>query len=130
MEDRQIYNKVGHTQVCEDHQEQWRTFRGRYANTSLLGVQWILRRAQEERQEWLPRAAGAEELEHDNLEEQEVEEVSGTKYNNYFSAPRFYCVETICVPCGVVIAWCKFAKAEGVAKILRFLEDVYEDPNS
>ncbi|KAF9488994.1 hypothetical protein BDN71DRAFT_1377636, partial [Pleurotus eryngii] len=69
-------------------------------------------------------------LEHDNLEEQEVEEVSGTKYNNYFSAPRFYCVETICAPCGVVIAWCKFAKAEGVAKILRFLEDVYENPNS
>ncbi|KAF9496222.1 hypothetical protein BDN71DRAFT_1482258 [Pleurotus eryngii] len=62
--------------------------------------------------------------------EQEVEEVSGTKYNNYFSAPRFYFVETICAPCGVVIAWCKFAKAEGVAKILRFLEDVYEDPDS
>lgn len=123
-------NKVGRTQACEDHQEQWRTFRGRYANTSLLGVQRILRRTQEERQEWLPRAAGAEELEHDNLEEQEVEEVSGTKYNNYFSAPRFYCVETICAPCGVVIAWRKFAKAEGVAKILRFLEDVYEDPNS
>ncbi|KAF9490625.1 hypothetical protein BDN71DRAFT_1522055 [Pleurotus eryngii] len=92
-------NKVGHTQACEDHQEQWRTFRGRYANTSLLGVQRILRRAQEERQEWLPHAAGAEELEHDNLEEQEVEER-------------------------------KFAKAEGVAKILCFLEDVYEDPNS
>lgn len=123
-------NKVGRTQACEDHQEQWRTFRGCYANTSLLGVQQILRRTQEERQEWLPRAAGAEELEHDNLEEQEVEEVSGTKYNNYFSAPRFYCVETICAPCGVVIAWRKFAKAEGVAKILRFLEDVYEDPNS
>ncbi|KAF9489598.1 hypothetical protein BDN71DRAFT_1401336 [Pleurotus eryngii] len=123
-------NKVGHTQACEDHQEQWRTFCRHYANTSLLGVQQMLRRAQEERQDWLPRTAGAEELEHDNLEEQEVEEVSGTKYNNYFSAPRFYCVETICAPCGVVIAWRKFAKAEGVAKILRFLEDVYENPNS
>ncbi|KAF9496952.1 hypothetical protein BDN71DRAFT_1482021 [Pleurotus eryngii] len=82
----------------------------------------------EERQDWLPRTAGAEELEHDNLEEQEVEEVSGTKYNNYFSAPRFYCVETICAPCGVVIAWRKFAKAEGVAKILRFLEDTWCNP--
>ncbi|KAJ8690195.1 hypothetical protein PTI98_011647 [Pleurotus ostreatus] len=122
--------KVGDTKACQDHQGQWATFCRQYANTSLLGVQRILRRAQEERQEWLPRAAGAEELEHDNLEEQEVEEVSGTKYNNYFSAPRFYCVETICAPCGVVIAWCKFAKAEGVAKILRFLEDVYPDPAS
>ncbi|KAF9493240.1 hypothetical protein BDN71DRAFT_1508809 [Pleurotus eryngii] len=90
----------------------------------------MLRRAQEERQDWLPHTAGTEELEHDNLKEQEVEEVSGTKYNNYFSASRFYCVETICAPCGVVIAWCKFAKAEGVAKILCFLEDVYEDPDS
>ncbi|KAF9492756.1 hypothetical protein BDN71DRAFT_1483711 [Pleurotus eryngii] len=106
--------KVGRTQACEDHQEQWRTFRGCYANTSLLGVQQILRRAQEERQDWLPHAAEAEELEHGNLQEQKVEEVSGTK---------FYCVETICPPCGVVIAWHKFAKAEGVAKILHFLED-------
>ena len=123
-------NKVGLTQACEDHQEQWRTFRGRYANTSLLGVQRMLRRAQEERQEWLPVGGGAEVPEHDNLAEQEAEEVSGSKYNNYFSAPRFYCVETICAPCGVVIAWRKFAKAEGVAKILRLLEDVYPDPAS
>ncbi|KAF9488179.1 hypothetical protein BDN71DRAFT_1403668, partial [Pleurotus eryngii] len=49
---------------------------------------------------------------------------------NYFSAPRYYCVETICAPCGVVLAWRKFAKAEGVAKILKFLEDVYPDSAS
>ncbi|KAF9488070.1 hypothetical protein BDN71DRAFT_1485159 [Pleurotus eryngii] len=103
--------KVAGTQACVDHQEQWRMYQAHYANSSLL---------EEERQDWLPHAAGAEE----------VEQVSGTKYNNYFSAPRFYCVETICTPCGVVIAWRKFAKAEGVAKILQFLEDVYEDPNS
>ncbi|KAF9495335.1 hypothetical protein BDN71DRAFT_1558791 [Pleurotus eryngii] len=90
----------------------------------------MLRRAQKERQEWLPAGQGAEAPDHDNLEEQEVEEVSCTKYNNYFSAPRFYCVETICAPCGVVIAWHKFAKAEGVAKILQFLEDIYADPSS
>ncbi|KAF9492242.1 hypothetical protein BDN71DRAFT_1509604 [Pleurotus eryngii] len=87
-------------------------------------------KVKEERQEWLPHAAEAEELEHDNLKEQEVEEVSGTKYHNYFSASRYYCVETICAPCSVVLAWCKFAKSEGVAKILQFLEDVYPDPVS
>ncbi|KAJ8695595.1 hypothetical protein PTI98_008185 [Pleurotus ostreatus] len=123
-------NKVGLTQACEDHQEQWRTFRGRYANSSLLGVQRMLRRAQEERQEWLPVGGRAEAPEHDDLAEQEAEQVSGSKYNNYFSAPRFYCVETICAPCGVVIAWRKFAKSEGVAKILQLLEDVYPDPAS
>ncbi|KAF9492910.1 hypothetical protein BDN71DRAFT_1591371 [Pleurotus eryngii] len=114
-------NKVGRTQACEDHQEQWRTFHGRYANTSLLGVQQILRRAQEERQEWIPHAAGAEELEHDNLEEQEVEQVSGTKYNNYFSAPRFYCVETICAPCGVVIAWRNYIAIDKGCALLKHI---------
>ncbi|KAF9493473.1 hypothetical protein BDN71DRAFT_1483465 [Pleurotus eryngii] len=99
------------------------TFCRRYANTSLLEVQQMLRRAQEERQEWLPAGGEVEAVEHDNLEEQEVEEVSGTKYQNYFSAPRYYCVETICASCG-------FAKAEGVAKILKFLEDVYPDSAS
>ncbi|KDQ32163.1 hypothetical protein PLEOSDRAFT_1074495 [Pleurotus ostreatus PC15] len=122
--------KVAGTQACVNHQEQWRVYRARYANSSLLGVQRMLRRAQEERQEWLPVGGGAELPEHDDLAEQEVEQVNGSKYNNYFSAPRFYCVETICAPCGVVLAWRKFAKSEGVAKILWFLEDVYPDPAS
>ena len=38
---------------------------------------------------------------------------------------RFYCVETICAPCGVVIAWAKFAKAESPTNILHFLQTVY-----
>jgi hypothetical protein len=44
---------------------------------------------------------------------------------NYFVAPRFYCVETICAPCGVVIAWAKFAKSESPTNILAFLEKIY-----
>lgn len=38
---------------------------------------------------------------------------------------QFYCVETICAPCGVVIAWAKFAYAEGPSNIMQFLETVY-----
>ncbi|KAF8986787.1 hypothetical protein BDQ17DRAFT_1217781, partial [Cyathus striatus] len=49
--------------------------------------------------------------------------------DNYFVAPRFYCVETICAPCGVVIAWAKFVKAEGESQIIDFLEFVYPTPN-
>ncbi|KAF8983373.1 hypothetical protein BDQ17DRAFT_1393941 [Cyathus striatus] len=30
---------------------------------------------------------------------------------HYFSASRYYCVETICAPCGAVIAWTKFVKS-------------------
>ena len=42
--------------------------------------------------------------------------------------PCFYCVETICAPCGVVIAWTKFAKAESPTNILHFLATVYPTP--
>ena len=31
---------------------------------------------------------------------------------DYFTPGHFYCVETICAPCGAVIAWAKFDKAE------------------
>ena len=31
---------------------------------------------------------------------------------NYFSAKQFYCVATVCAPCGVIIAWTKFDKSE------------------
>ena len=43
---------------------------------------------------------------------------------------RFYCVETICAPCGVVIAWEKFAYAEGPSNIMQFLERVYPTEES
>jgi hypothetical protein len=44
---------------------------------------------------------------------------------NYFTPSRFYCVETICAPCGAVIAWTKFANAESPTNILGSLEAVY-----
>ncbi|KAF8876467.1 hypothetical protein BD779DRAFT_1412368, partial [Infundibulicybe gibba] len=50
--------------------------------------------------------------------------------HNYFGPSRFYCVETICAPCGVVIAWTKFDKAESPTNILQFLEDVYPTEES
>jgi hypothetical protein len=49
---------------------------------------------------------------------------------NYFSTARMYCVETICAPCGVIIACAKFAKSESPTNILCFLEDVYTTEES
>ena len=49
---------------------------------------------------------------------------------NYFSPGRFYCVETICAPCGAVIAWTKFDKSESETQILKFLESVYPTEES
>ena len=45
--------------------------------------------------------------------------------SHYFSPSRFHCIETICAPCGVIIAWAKFAKAESSTNILCFLKSVY-----
>ena len=49
---------------------------------------------------------------------------------NYFGPSQFYCVETICAPCGTVIAWAKFARAESPTNILQFLETVYPTEES
>ncbi|TFK32287.1 hypothetical protein BDQ12DRAFT_701230 [Crucibulum laeve] len=45
--------------------------------------------------------------------------------DHYFGPSKFYCVETICAPCGVVIAWDLFDKSESSTQILDFLETVY-----
>ncbi|KAF8878976.1 hypothetical protein CPB84DRAFT_1817459 [Gymnopilus junonius] len=43
---------------------------------------------------------------------------------------QFYCVETLCAPCGVVIAWTKFARSESTTNILNFLGSVYQTEES
>ncbi|KAF8955746.1 hypothetical protein BDZ97DRAFT_1673198 [Flammula alnicola] len=53
-----------------------------------------------------------------------------TLKTHYFGPSRFYCVETICAPCGVVIAWTKFDKSESPTKILNFLGSVYPTADS
>jgi len=50
--------------------------------------------------------------------------------HNYFGAARFYCVETITAPCGVVIAWVKFDKSESPTNILNWLEKIYPTEES
>ncbi|KAF8989992.1 hypothetical protein BDQ17DRAFT_1256315 [Cyathus striatus] len=55
-------------------------------------------------------------------------EISNKKH--YFSASCYYCVETICAPCGAVIAWTKFVKSEAATNILKFLEDVFSNEES
>ncbi|KAJ8691018.1 hypothetical protein PTI98_010632 [Pleurotus ostreatus] len=119
-------NLVEGTKACQIHQQQWNTHRGRYGNQSMLGMRRALRRAEAETQDWLPAQTRAR-LQHDD---DDAQENSGTSYKNYFSAPRFYCVETLCAPCGVVIAWKKFAKSESPTKIVKFLEEVYPTPES
>jgi hypothetical protein len=61
---------------------------------------------------------------HDDDEDVEIPR------NNYFGPSRFYCVETMTAPCGVVIAWTKFDKSESPTKILNWLQSVYPTEDS
>ena len=47
------------------------------------------------------------------------EDVPEVENKNYFSPKCYYCVEAMVAPCGVVIAWVKFAKAESPTNILK-----------
>jgi hypothetical protein len=82
----------------------------------LGGYRRALRRL-DEAWPWMP-AAPHQVQAHD-------EEEQPARSKDHFIPPRIYCVETICAPCGVVVAWSKFTKAESTTNILNFLELVY-----
>ena len=87
---------------------------------TLSGVRHILRRPEET----LPWQSN---IQRNQPHDQDIPEY---QRKNYFSPNHFYCVETICAPCGEVIAWTKFAKSESPTKILNFLANVYPSEES
>lgn len=113
--------KVNSTQACEDHQSEWKKHIQHHSKSNLSGVRRMLQRPNET-MAWQPAT-------HRNIQPHDTE-APEPRRGNYFSAPRFYCVETICAPCGVVIAWAKFPKAESPTNILAFLEAVYPTEES
>jgi len=115
--------KIANSQACHQHQDRWYSHVVRYGRQSVLGIRRLLRRTEEEQLNWLPNINQRTQP-HDDVSTPSVQ-----RKDNYFIAPRFYCVETICAPCGVVIAWAKFAKSESPTKILNFLETVYPTPS-
>ncbi len=114
--------KVAPTHTCAIHQNRWHQHAIRYGRQSLLGIRRLIRRSEEERVDWLPQRIRYVQP-HD--------EDAGTqsRKDNYFVPPRFYCVETICTPCGAVYAWTLFDKAECPTNILNFLDAVYPTPD-
>jgi len=110
--------KAPSSQTCAQHQNRWYHHVVRYGRQTLLGIRRLVRRSEEENLAWLPSI-------NRRVQQHDEEPTADNRRDNYFIAPRFYCVETICAPCGVVIAWTKFAKAESPTNILKFLESVY-----
>jgi hypothetical protein len=116
-------NKVAGTQACERHEAQWNTHIRTHNRQTFSGAKRMLQTQRPgNNSPWLRNASG-----YSQPHDQPVDE---PERKNYFTASRFYCVETICAPCGVVIAWAKFAKAESPTNILQFLESVYPTEES
>jgi len=87
------------------------------------GIRRMLQRPGET-QVWNPQKKGPNQQRHDEDNEEPLPSP------NFFGPARYYCVETICAPCGVVIAWTKFARSESPTNILQFLEDIYQNEAS
>jgi len=113
-------NKVESTQACNQHQGQWQKHQN-YNQSSMAGVRRMLQRPGENLP-WDP-VQGRDHQPHD-------QDVPDVQRPNYFRPARFYCVETITAPCGIVIAWAKFAKSESPTNIMQFLESVYPTEES
>lgn len=115
--------KIQNSQTCQNHQAQWWSHALRFGRQTLFGIKRLICCTEEENQPWLPGHTSVVQT-HDAIP------APTHRKDNYFVALRFYCVETICAPCGVVIAWTKFAYAESPTNILDFLAKVYPTPES
>ena len=116
-------NRVDDTLACLIHASSWRKHVKEKSKSTISGIRRILQRPGEQEEWHQPQPAQAVQA-HDA--DQPAEE--GRKH--YFSPNRFYCVETLCAPCGVVVAWTKFDKSESPTKILNWLGVVYPDQDS
>ena len=114
--------KISGTQACHQHKEEWSKYEFHRKPAIYSGMKRMLRQPGENRP-WQPTTERVHQP-HD----EPAPDVQRSK--NYFSAGRFYCVETICAPCGVVIAWTKFDKSESPTQILNWLESVYPTEES
>lgn len=115
---------VAGTKACVQHRATWRSHVIWFGRQTLLGIRRLIRRTAEEGLPWLPQQ-NVQPLMHDAPQPDQVD-----RHNNYFTPCRFYCVETICAPCGTVIAWTKFAKSESPTHIIQWLDHVFPTEES
>ncbi|KAF8998030.1 hypothetical protein BDQ17DRAFT_1391787 [Cyathus striatus] len=115
--------RINNTQACNEHQEMWHKYNLEHSSDYLNGARRMLHKPAENLP-WNKTRRRHVQQPHDESDN----EISNKKH--YFSASCYYCVETICVPCGAVIAWTKFVKSESATNILKFLEDVFPNEES
>jgi hypothetical protein len=103
-------------QACQEHKSDWDKYVYQHSRQNLAGMKRKLQRPAE------TLAWNTEVTENVQPHDEEAPEVPR---KHYFGPAQFYCVETICAPCGVIIGWDKFAKSESPTKILNFLNKMY-----
>ena len=111
------------TQACGRHQGKWQQHLSKRKKQTLGGYRRALRI--DEALPWIPQSQHNTQP-HDQPESSDRRAAT----RDHFIPPRMYCVETLCAPCGVVIAWAKFLKSESPTNILNFLEHVYPTEGS
>jgi hypothetical protein len=115
-------DKLHPTQACQHHKSEWDKHIHNRSPGALAGVRRMLRRPGES-VDWLPNLQ-QNSLPHDGPVPPDREN------KHYFSPNRFYCVETVCAPCGTIKAWAKFSKSESPTKIMKFLNQIYPTKES
>jgi hypothetical protein len=112
--------KKSGTQASSEHQGEWKKHLHSRSKQSLAGVKRMLQWPAETLP-WKPSTERPVQP-HD-------QPTTETQGKHFFGPSRFYCVETICSPCGVVVAWTKFDKAESPTNILKWLESTESQPD-
>jgi hypothetical protein len=108
------------TKACQQHQAEWKAHLATHTKSHLSGVRRVIRNPGEQLP-WQNHYDGVAQP-HDQPNPRP------RPRKNYFSPGKFYCVETLCAPCGVPIAWKLFDKSESATKIINFLDEVYPAP--
>lgn len=102
--------------ACEDHATEWKRHQAFKSKSTINGIRRIIQ-CPADVQPWQENRAHRVHQPHD-----EEEVIHGLRH--YFSPSKFYCVETITTPCGVVLAWTLFDKSESPTNILDWLGTV------
>lgn len=116
---------AGNTKACTAHKDHWTRHIVRFGRSTVLGIRRLLRRSQEEVLSWNPaRRTRAAEPAHDA----DGEPILPAR-KNYFTAGRYYCVETMCKPCGMCLGWDKFFRSESPTQIVAMLKRFFPRPS-
>ena len=116
-------DKIKPTEACQDHATLWKKSVQQRNQSTISGIHCILQHPGEQHA-WQHSPRSAIQYPHDEDAPENVQR------KHYFSPNQFYCIKTICAPCGIVIAWTKFAKAESPTNILNFLQDIFPTEES